>query len=209
MELRRGDSKKSSDAVKRLELELATWNEEREARDSYHLSLVEQRVRRTQRRLAGLEPEEKDRERPLNLSDSPELELIYDSIEHLSFSASQLRETIDHSLPETSLKADLKIMGMSLEIYAQSFEWLQKRLPASSTDTVKATPLVDQAIFPLNETQEIALKIIREEGPILGKNLAKRIGLEESSLRRHVIPSLKPHGVKSGRSGYYVPRSAT
>jgi hypothetical protein len=62
----------------------------------------------------------------------------------------------------------------------------------------------------LSETQRAALLKIKEEGPILGKALAKRIDVEESTLRRHILPALKPHGVRNGRGGYYVaPRSTT
>jgi hypothetical protein len=53
----------------------------------------------------------------------------------------------------------------------------------------------------LTENQRLALKIIRAEGPILGKTLAKLLGIAESTLRRHVIPPLRRLGVKNNRKG--------
>jgi hypothetical protein len=62
----------------------------------------------------------------------------------------------------------------------------------------------------LNATQLAALEIIeKSSGPILGKNLAKQLDIEESSLRSHIIPKLKPFGVRNDRvGGYYVARSS-
>ena len=53
------------------------------------------------------------------------------------------------------------------------------------------------------------LVIIENDGPILGKNLAKRVSLKESTLRTQVIPALKPFGVVGGGDGYgFTPDAA-
>ena len=59
----------------------------------------------------------------------------------------------------------------------------------------------------LNPTQAKALQIIKSEGPILGKVLARRLKITEPSLRRHVIQRLAKCGVKNDRNGhgYYLP----
>ena len=51
-----------------------------------------------------------------------------------------------------------------------------------------------------------ALQVIEKDGPILGKALAKRINLEFATLRRHIVPKLKPLGVKNDGQGYYLER---
>jgi hypothetical protein len=61
---------------------------------------------------------------------------------------------------------------------------------------------VDEDAF--GEKVVAALKVIREDGPIPGKALAKRIHLEFSTLRRHIVPKLKTCGVKNDGDGYYV-----
>lgn len=53
----------------------------------------------------------------------------------------------------------------------------------------------------LNATQRAAFEIIRDEGPILGKTLAKRLGIAGDTLRKHVLPALKPHGLTNRRNG--------
>jgi|GEM_PF-4858039 len=57
---------------------------------------------------------------------------------------------------------------------------------------------------PLTETQKQVLELIREAGPIMGKQICQRIGGNGSSLRTHIIPALKPHGVRSSGTGYYI-----
>lgn len=52
---------------------------------------------------------------------------------------------------------------------------------------------------PLNATQRDALEIIQSEGPILGKHLAKRLGIELSTLRKHVLPAIRKLGVTNDR----------
>jgi hypothetical protein len=49
-----------------------------------------------------------------------------------------------------------------------------------------------------------ALQIIEQEGPIQGKALAKRINVEFSTFRKHIVPPLKAVGVKNDGHGYYV-----
>jgi hypothetical protein len=56
----------------------------------------------------------------------------------------------------------------------------------------------------LSEKVSTAFQIVKEEGPIQGKALAKRIDLEFSTLRRHIVPKLKALGVKNDGNGYYV-----
>ena len=59
----------------------------------------------------------------------------------------------------------------------------------------------------LSATQAKAYAIIRDQGPIAGKVLAKRLSVSESTLRRHVVPKLRRHGIKNDRAGegYYLP----
>jgi hypothetical protein len=53
-----------------------------------------------------------------------------------------------------------------------------------------------------------ALEVIEKEGPIAGKVIANRVGVEEGTLRRHYLPPLKPFGLQNDRTGdgYYISR---
>lgn len=64
-----------------------------------------------------------------------------------------------------------------------------------------ARPAATKPEKGLNPTQKKALDYIREHGPIDGKDLAKAIGIEFESLRTHIIPPLKRHGVYNHRNG--------
>lgn len=59
----------------------------------------------------------------------------------------------------------------------------------------------------LTDDQQAALDLIRAEGPIPAKRIASRLSIEESTLRRHVLPALKPLGVQNNRdgNGYFLP----
>ena len=58
----------------------------------------------------------------------------------------------------------------------------------------------------LNETQRKAYDILRKQGPLVGKVLAKRVGISLSTLKRHVIPALRSFGVRNDhdKTGYYI-----
>jgi len=59
----------------------------------------------------------------------------------------------------------------------------------------------------LTPTQLRALEIIRAEGPILGKTVAKRLDIKWHTLKTHVLPGLRSHGVTNDKNGkgYYIP----
>ena len=57
----------------------------------------------------------------------------------------------------------------------------------------------------LTPKQQRALELIRKhDGPIKGVLLARKLEIEESTLRKHYIPVLKGHGVKNNGDGYYI-----
>ncbi len=59
-----------------------------------------------------------------------------------------------------------------------------------------------------NATQKKAFAVILSDGPILGKHLARRVGVKWATLKRHVLPPLRTVGVKNDRNcgGYYIDR---
>ena len=67
-------------------------------------------------------------------------------------------------------------------------------------------PAIADPTAGLNETQSQAYRIIRDEGPIAGKNLAKKLGIEDTTLRKHILPPLRDRGVRNDRTGdgYYL-----
>jgi hypothetical protein len=58
----------------------------------------------------------------------------------------------------------------------------------------------------LNASQSKAYTIIRDQGPIPGKLLAKQLKVQGDTLRRHILPALQKHGVRNDRNGqgYYL-----
>jgi hypothetical protein len=53
-----------------------------------------------------------------------------------------------------------------------------------------------------------ALEFIENEGPKLGKLIAKHVGVSEKTLRKYILPALAPFDLKNDRdgSGYYIAR---
>jgi hypothetical protein len=66
-------------------------------------------------------------------------------------------------------------------------------------------PASTDAPTGLNPKQAEAYTIIRNEGPIAGKLLARRLKVKGDSLRKHVLSALKKHGLRNDRDGdgYY------
>lgn len=60
----------------------------------------------------------------------------------------------------------------------------------------------------LTARQREAYRIIKEDGPIIGKQIAKRLHVSPATLRRHILPSLKSLGLANDRGGegYYISR---
>jgi hypothetical protein len=77
-------------------------------------------------------------------------------------------------------------------------------IPPSREDESNANKLQDDERRKLGKKVAAALEVIEKDGPILGKALAKRINLEFATLRRHIVPKLKPLGVKNDGHGYYL-----
>jgi len=103
-------------------------------------------------------------------------------------------KAIHGELGETAAEASQLILLVNSQI---PYESPDSRTVAGSLDDAKSGK-------PLNVNQQKALEIIRESGPISGKVLAKRLTLEESTVRKHIIPTLKERGVRNDGSGYYV-----
>jgi hypothetical protein len=82
--------------------------------------------------------------------------------------------------------------------FAASWTILNERVGKHLTTDEVASP--DQ----LGKRASEALEIIRSDGPIQGKALAKRIHIEFSTFRKHIVPQLKACGVKNDGRGYYV-----
>jgi DNA-binding CsgD family transcriptional regulator len=58
---------------------------------------------------------------------------------------------------------------------------------------------------PLTDRQKAALDYIRKNQPVTAKQIATGIGTSVPSVTNHIIPALRPHGVKNKRgAGYYV-----
>lgn len=90
-----------------------------------------------------------------------------------------------------------KDLGIQIEKQGRA---LQRESPKENEPAI-GTPI------GLNPTQAKAYEIIRSDGPIPGKLLAKKLKVAESSLRRHVVSRLVKHGVRNDRNGhgYYIP----
>lgn len=58
---------------------------------------------------------------------------------------------------------------------------------------------------PLTERQQEAFDLIRDHGPLTGKEIASRMGVSESAVTGTYVPHLKRHGVRNVKGrGYYV-----
>ncbi|MHB9005272.1 MAG: helix-turn-helix transcriptional regulator [Coriobacteriia bacterium] len=58
---------------------------------------------------------------------------------------------------------------------------------------------------PMTEREGEVFCLIRYEGPISGKEIARHFGVSESTVTRHYIPNLKARGVKNRKTeGYYL-----
>ncbi|MBN1591376.1 MAG: hypothetical protein JW888_17820 [Pirellulales bacterium] len=69
----------------------------------------------------------------------------------------------------------------------------------------RLTTTPDGGAKPLTESQRDMLIYITTEGPVMGKAIAGHFGISESTVTRHYIRALRPHGVKNRRgAGYYV-----
>ena len=64
-------------------------------------------------------------------------------------------------------------------------------------------------VVPLTESQKDAYDLIRNEGPLFGKEVVDRLGIgSESAFTTHYVPALKQHGIRNRRGlGYYHPDS--
>ena len=113
----------------------------------------------------------------------------------------------------------VEISGNTVWIY-QDANTLRRPVidPTVLAQLEEAARVLDRALVPvlsspetsesttLNARQREALRLIREYGPIVGKHLAKRLRISTTTLRRHVLPALRPYGVRNDRrgDGYYV-----
>ena len=63
------------------------------------------------------------------------------------------------------------------------------------------------ATKPLTEAHQAAYNLICREGPLTGKEICNRLGIDsESNFTAHYVPELKKHGVLNRRGlGYYHP----
>ena len=68
-----------------------------------------------------------------------------------------------------------------------------------------AQPTTQSIQQNLTDLQKEAYKLIRDEGPLLGKTIAPASGTTESAFTAHYVPALKRCGVKNKRgAGYYL-----
>jgi hypothetical protein len=114
------------------------------------------------------------------------------------------------AIEEIKRREDKARDELSSHIAAKQLEALA-RLRTDGVNQQPPSRIPELSTAALNPKQLKALEIIRADGPIQGKALAKRIDRKESTLRKHIIPALKPFGVKNDNDGdgYYVaPRSA-
>ncbi len=60
---------------------------------------------------------------------------------------------------------------------------------------------------PLTEAQQDAYDLIRDSGPLMGKEVVSKLGIgSESAFTTNYVPALKSHGIKNRRGlGYYHP----
>lgn len=82
----------------------------------------------------------------------------------------------------------------------------QRALSGIKTTKPKPRDEIQAGALPrLSKNKKIALQIIKDEGPITGKLIAERIGIEESTFYTHYIKDLKLHGVRNDEDGqgYY------
>ena len=72
---------------------------------------------------------------------------------------------------------------------------------------VKAKLIHVPTLKPLTEQQQKVYDLIKDKGPLTGKQIVNRLGItSESVLTSHCIPVLKDHGIKNRRGlGYYHP----
>ncbi|MCE9556433.1 MAG: hypothetical protein K8T91_24045 [Planctomycetes bacterium] len=58
----------------------------------------------------------------------------------------------------------------------------------------------------LTPKQREAYQLISSEGPIIGKTIARRIEVELPTLKRHILPALRPLGLTNDQQGdgYYI-----
>jgi hypothetical protein len=76
--------------------------------------------------------------------------------------------------------------------------WREERTSTGSAIT--------EDLSALNIKQRLAYEVIRDHGPIPGKPLATKVKVSGDTLRRHILPALKPHGLRNDRDGrgYYL-----
>lgn len=62
--------------------------------------------------------------------------------------------------------------------------------------------------LPLTFQQQAAFDLIAVEGPIMGEDICRRVGIKSlSTFTSHYVPALKDHGVRNRRgAGYYLKR---
>jgi len=79
-------------------------------------------------------------------------------------------------------------------------------LSALAADRLYEVPAGPENTLPLTEAQREAFILVRDEGPLTGKEIANRLGISESTFTRHYVPALKNHGILNRRGlGYYHP----
>ncbi len=103
-------------------------------------------------------------------------------------------------LPQKFDYDDLRFVSTAVRVMGEEAGRVEADLPDEALANL-GTPLTD--------TQQAALDLILEHSPdgIMGKQLATALGIEHSTLTRHIIPELKKlHGVKNrSGAGYYLP----
>lgn len=64
----------------------------------------------------------------------------------------------------------------------------------------------EEPLTPLTDTQREFYDLIRNEGPLTGPQIVRRLGGSESNFTSNMVPALKQHGIVNRRGlGYYHP----
>jgi len=82
--------------------------------------------------------------------------------------------------------------------------WVERIAQQSAGQADNAT--VGHGLPPLTERESLVDSLIRAEGPLSGKEICNKTGIDQSSLTSQVIPILKKRGLRNRRGvGYFFP----
>jgi len=76
-----------------------------------------------------------------------------------------------------------------------------------ATEPKLRSDIQPESLPRLSKNKQTALEIIKNDGPIVGKLIAKKVGIEESTFHTHYVQQLKLYGVKNDDDGegyYYL-----